>query len=251
MIENRTVIGSGASAALDPGSLEPGCGFRLVLFDIDGTLISTGGAGVKAFARALESEFGHLNGTEKIRFGGRTDTSLVREAFGHVGVDHTPRNVRRFFDAYVFWLDHLLHASTAGGPCAGVLRFLEGLRSLPAPPRLGLLTGNVRLGAEIKLRRYGLWEVFEMGAFGDDDEDRNGIARVARQRGAELLGHRLEGSDILVVGDTPRDIECGRAIEARVLAVATGGSKPDALREHRPDWLVNTLEEVDPLTLWT
>jgi phosphoglycolate phosphatase-like HAD superfamily hydrolase len=224
-------------------------GFRLVLFDIDGTLIHTGGAGVKAFARALESEFGHAHGTERIRFGGRTDSSLVRELFALVGVEHTPANVQRFFDAYVFWLDHLLNTSSAGGPCSGVCRFLEALRRLPDPPRLGLLTGNMRLGAEIKLRHYHLWDLFELGAFGDDDEDRNGIARVARQRGVELVGYPLEGADILVIGDTPRDIECGRAIEARVLAVATGGAEPDVLRRHDPDWLVANLEEVDATTL--
>jgi phosphoglycolate phosphatase-like HAD superfamily hydrolase len=223
---------------------------RLVLFDIDGTLIHTGGVGVKAFARALESEFGRANGTERIKFGGRTDTSLVRELFGHAGIEHTPEHVRRFFDAYVFWLDHLLTASAGGGACAGVLQFLEDLRGLPGPPRLGLLTGNIRLGAEIKLRRYHLWHEFEMGGFGDDDEDRNGIARMARQRGAELVGDDLRGNEILVVGDTPRDIECGRAIEARVLAVGTGGSNLETLAQHQPDWLVPSLQRDHLADLW-
>jgi phosphoglycolate phosphatase len=222
---------------------------RLVLFDIDGTLIHTGGVGIKAFARAIASEFGHTHGTEKIRFGGRTDPSLVRELFTHTGVAHTAENIDRFFAAYVFWLDHLLSESRAGGPCAGVLTFIHALRQLPDPPCLGLLTGNIRLGAEIKLRHYQLWDAFELGAFGDDDEDRNRIAAVAQDRGSRRLGRPLAGGEILVVGDTPRDIECGRAIDARVLAVATGGAPADVLREHQPDWLLPTLEAANPAEL--
>jgi len=218
---------------------------RLVLFDIDGTLIRTGGVGVLAFARALTSTFGRPDVTDRIRFGGRTDPSLVRELFGHAGVDPTPENLSRFLDAYVFWLDHLLTESRNGGPCPGVQMFLEQLRQLPQPPTVGLLTGNIRLGAEIKLRHYGLWDAFEMGAFADDDADRNRLAGIARDRGSALCGRELTGDEILVVGDTPLDIECGRAIGARVLAVATGGARTEVLREHRPDWLLPTLEEAN------
>jgi phosphoglycolate phosphatase-like HAD superfamily hydrolase len=218
---------------------------RLALFDIDGTLIRTGGAGIKAFAHALRSEFGRTHGTERIRFGGRTDTSLVRELFTYAGVDHTHQNVQRFFDCYVFWLDHLLRESAAGGPCPGVRSLLRQLQSLPQAPLLGLLTGNIRLGAEIKLRHYDLWDPFALGGFGDDDEDRNAIASVAQQRGAQALGRPLEGHEILVVGDTPHDIECGRAIGARTLAVATGGAATEELLAHQPDWLVTTLESAD------
>jgi phosphoglycolate phosphatase-like HAD superfamily hydrolase len=217
---------------------------RLVLFDVDGTLIHTGGAGVKAFARTLASQFGQPNGTDGIKFGGRTDPSLIREAFGNCGIPASPENFEHFFGAYVFWLDHLLASNPSGGACAGVWRLLDGLRALPQPPMLGLLTGNVRLGAEIKLRRYGLWEIFETGAFGDDDEDRNRIAAVAKDRGSRLLGTELTGDQIVVVGDTPRDIECGRAIDARVLAVATGGASFEYLKAHRPDWVVENLERL-------
>lgn len=217
---------------------------RLVLFDVDGTLIHTGGAGVKAFARTLASEFNQPNGTDGIKFGGRTDPSLVREAFTNCGIPATPENFDRFFGSYVFWLDHLLASNASGGAGAGVWRLLDDLRALPQPPALGLLTGNIRLGAEIKLRRYGLWEVFETGAFGDDHEDRNQIAKIAQARGSRLLGTELSGDQIVVVGDTPRDIECGRAISGRVLAVATGGATFEYLQAHRPDWVVEDLQRI-------
>jgi phosphoglycolate phosphatase len=222
---------------------------RLVLFDIDGTLIHTGGAGVKAFARALASQFQVHNGSEKIRFGGRTDTSLVRELFQYAGVPHTPENVNRFFDAYIFWLDHLMSEAHAGGHCPGVLNFIEAIQALPTPPVIGLLTGNIRLGAEIKLRRYALWDLFQTGGFGDDDEDRNRIAAVARERGSRLLGAPLRGSEILVVGDTHRDVACARAIDARMLAVATGPATVPELEAERPDWVVPTLEHAQAHTI--
>lgn len=222
---------------------------RLVLFDVDGTLIHTGGAGVKAFARTLASEFGIPEGTERIRFGGRTDPSLVRELFQHTRIAHTPENVRRFFDVYVFWLDHLLTSNRAGGTCPGVRQFLSGLANLPEPPAVGLLTGNIRLGAEIKLRHYNLWEEFRLGGFGDDHEDRNEIARIALDRGSRFLRRPLKGEETLVVGDTHRDVECGRAIGARVLAVATGAESLESLRTHQADWTAATLEGVEPATL--
>lgn len=220
------------------------CGvIRLVLFDIDGTLIRTGGAGVRAFGRAFETEFRIPNGTAQIKFAGRTDTGLAREMFLQHGVEPSPANLGRFFDSYVFWLDYMLWHS-GGGVIPGVWEFVQGLRAAPQPPAIGLLTGNIRLGAEIKLRHFELWEVFQTGAFADDHDDRNQIAAVARHRGSRLLNSDLRGEEILVVGDTPRDIECARAIDAKMLAVATGGAKADELRAHKPDWLVGDLTEV-------
>ncbi len=218
---------------------------RLALFDIDGTLIRTKGVGVEAFYRALGSEFGMADVRGLIRFGGRTDTSLVRELFGCCGIEHTPEHVHRFFDAYVFWLDHLLTESPSGSVCPGVLPFIETLAALPDPPKIGLLTGNIRLGAEIKLRRFGLWDRFETGAFGDDHEDRNEIALIARDRCGKTIGRPLSGDEILVVGDTVHDVACGRAIQARVLAVATGGASWSELEQSSPDWLVANLQEAD------
>src|SRR5208282_3661739 len=125
---------------------------QLVLFDIDGTLVHTGGAGIKAFAKTFATEFNALDGVERINFAGRTDVNLVREFFALHRIEATPDNFRRFFERYVFWLDQTV-AQSNGGACRGVLKFIGDLLSLPAPPMLGLLTGNIRLGAEIKLRR--------------------------------------------------------------------------------------------------
>jgi phosphoglycolate phosphatase-like HAD superfamily hydrolase len=222
---------------------------RLVLFDIDGTLVHTGRAGSRAFGKTIASEFKVPESVEKIRFGGRTDISLCRELFGLNNIPATPENFRRFFESYVFWLDHLVN-STNGEICRGVPEFICDLQALQNPPQLGLLTGNIRLGAEIKLRRYGLWELFETGGFADDSEDRNHIAAAVLERGRRVLGGNLRGEEIVVVGDTPHDIRCGKHIGAKVLAVATGGAKLEELQHHKPDWAVEDLARVSAKGIW-
>ena len=216
---------------------------RLALFDIDGTLVRTGGAGVRAFARTFASEFGAEDGFERLKFAGRTDPGLVREFFSFHAIPPTAENFSRFFDRYVFHLDEIMSQSQSV-VCPGVWDFLHQLQHLPAPPLLGLLTGNIRLGAEIKLRHLNLWDVFKVGGFGDDDEDRGRIAAVARDRGSRMLGKPLRGDEVLVVGDTPHDIRCARAIDARVLAVATGGSALEELKAHQPDWAIPDLQAI-------
>lgn len=216
---------------------------KLVLFDIDGTLVRTGGAGIEAFRKVFIAEFNATDGFEKLKFAGRTDTGLVREFFEYHKIPLTPDNTERFFEHYVFLLDHIL-SHGAPRPCNGVLAFITALKALPNPPMLGLLTGNIRLGAEIKLRHCGLWHIFETGAFADDSEDRDQIAAAARDRGSRLLGRKLNGQEILVIGDTPHDIRCGRFIGARVLAVATGGATLEELKSRAPDWAVEDLTRV-------
>src|SRR5258707_15802197 len=213
---------------------------RFVLFDIDGTLVHTGGAGVKAFRKVFATEFNAEDGFEQLKFAGRTDVSLVREFFTYHQIDPSPSNFQLFFERYVFWLDHILRESTSE-VCAGVWEFIEGLQALPQPPLLGLLTGNIRLGAEIKLRHFGLWDVFKTGAFADDHEERDHIAAVALDRGSRILGKNLKGSEIVVIGDTPLDIRCARAIGAKALAVATGSFGVEELKAHKPDLVAEDL----------
>lgn len=215
---------------------------RLVLFDIDGTLIRTGGAGVRAFAKTFASEFKLPHATEAVRFAGRTDVSLVRQIFIANKIEPDDENFSRFFEHYPYWLDHYLH-HLDGGPCEGVLDFIRGLEATRDKPILGLLTGNIRLGAELKLRRYSLWQHFAVGAFADDHEDRNCIAGIAFERGSKMLGEKLRGEEVVVIGDTGHDIECGKSIGAKTLAVATGGGKLHELRSHEPTWTTENLTQ--------
>lgn len=217
---------------------------RLVLFDIDGTLIASGGAGLHAFAAVARSSFGAPDGMEKVSFAGRTDVSIVREFFVSRGIPATDANIARFLDDYVFWLDYFLE-QRIGRVLPGVEAALASLAALPEPPVIGLLTGNIRLGAELKLRRYGLWSRFALGAFSDDHEDRGQIAVIARDRGNAWVGRSLCGEEVLVIGDTPHDIACARVIGAPCLAVATGGTPLEALRAHAPAYAVARLDDVD------
>jgi phosphoglycolate phosphatase-like HAD superfamily hydrolase len=216
---------------------------RLVLFDIDGTLIRTGGAGVRAFARTFASEFNLPHATQKVSFAGRTDVSLIREIFVANQIEPSQENFARFFDRYPFWLDHFLH-QLDGGPCEGIHEFIANLERHQEKPFFGLLTGNIRIGAELKLRRYNLWKHFVTGAFADDHEQRNCIAGIAYERGNQLAGRKLRGEEVIVIGDTPHDIECGKSIGAKVLAVATGGAKLDELTAHKPTWAVQDLTRI-------
>jgi phosphoglycolate phosphatase len=216
---------------------------RLVLFDIDGTLIRTGGAGVRAFEKTFAVEFSLDHGVERISFAGRTDPAIVREFFALHQVQPSARNFQNFFESYVFWLDYFI-GQLRGEILPGVKQFISGLRTLPNPPLTGLLTGNIQLGAEIKLRHHQLWEDFVFGAFGNDNEDRNQLACVAQQRGSRILGETVAGDEILVIGDTPLDIACSRAINARMLAVASGLHSLKQLRDAQPTWVVENLASV-------
>ena len=216
---------------------------RLVLFDIDGTLVHTGHAGTQAFAKTFATEFKLHHGTEKIKFAGRTDVSLVREFFRIHSLPETPEHFAQFFERYVFWLDQIL-ARSHTQICPGVRELIHGLRALPAPPVLGLLTGNIRLGAEIKLRHFGLWEIFQFGGFADDHEERDHIAAAALDRGRRVLGKNLQPQEIVVIGDTPFDVRCGKFIGAKTLAVATGGAKLEELKQLKPDWAVADLTHI-------
>jgi phosphoglycolate phosphatase-like HAD superfamily hydrolase len=221
---------------------------RLILFDVDGTLVHTGGAGVKAFARAFASEFGVQDGTQRLKFAGRTDVSLVREFFTLERIEPSTENFGRFFESYLRWLRQII-PDCKGGACRGVPEFFEALPGLPEPPLMGLLTGNIKDGARIKLERHNMWHKFPFGGFADDHEDRDQIAAAALRRGSQAFGRELRGDEVLVIGDTPLDIRCGRAIGAKVLAVATGGAPLEELERHKPDWAVPDLTHMAPSQL--
>lgn len=217
---------------------------RLVLFDIDGTLIKTGGAGEKAFAQVCEREFNVPDATKNLHFAGRTDPAIVRDFFKQFGIAQTPEHFARFFSAYVICLEKIL-ATLDGTVLLGARELIAAFQAMPHRPVIGLLTGNIKQGAQLKLSHYRLWDLFATGAYGDDHEDRNQIAVIARDRGAAIVGTPLRGEEILVIGDTPRDIECGRAIGAKILAVATGIFSIEQLRSHQAHWTASTLADID------
>jgi len=221
---------------------------RLVLFDIDGTLVSTGGAGMKSFGEAFEAAFGVADATAKIKFAGRTDYSIFRELCKLNGVEHTPENRESFFSHYLRLVDNHLDANE-GGPFPGVVRLLDDLTALPDAPVIGLLTGNIREGAKRKLSTYGLWDRFALGGFANDNEDRNLIAVAAAAKGSKYLERKLDGPEIVVIGDTPKDIACGKRIGARTVGVATGGATLETLRACEPDWAVADLSQLSAAEL--
>jgi phosphoglycolate phosphatase-like HAD superfamily hydrolase len=216
---------------------------RLVLFDIDGTLLLTNHVGITAFDRTLELMFGVQHGTRGLSFAGRTDTGLVRELFTKHKIDVTDENRRKFLDCYTHLLAEML-PHCKGVVCPGAVELMHELESLPDAPALGLLTGNFRLGAELKLLHFNLWHKFITGAFAEDNEDRNKIAHAALERGQKDLGKKLQGHEVVVIGDTPLDIACGRAIGAKVLAVATGNSPIGELAPYGCEWTVENLASI-------
>jgi phosphoglycolate phosphatase len=215
---------------------------RLVLFDIDGTLILTGGAGMKAFAEAFAEEFNLPHATEAMDFAGRTDRGLAYQVFRANHIEPTEANFGRFTKAYTQRLAKHLPADNTQ-PLPGVVELLDAIEAMPAPPELGLLTGNLPLGAELKLIHYNLWHRFEFGAFGDTTENRNDIARGALENAREKFPN-LSPSEILIIGDTPADIHCAQSINARVLAVATGNFSETQLAEYQPTFLAPDLTDI-------
>jgi phosphoglycolate phosphatase len=203
----------------------------LILFDIDGTLLLSGRAGLRAMTRAFEKTFGITNAFAGESFGGRTDSYLVSKALLGAGLADTPEQHERFRANYIPLLAEEIEQPGTGhkGLMPGARELLEALHD-HHHLHLALLTGNYREAAEIKLRHFELWDFFEWGAFSDDAADRNALVPIARSR-AETYDIPVEAIErVIVIGDTPHDIECARVAGARSIAVATGGLTVDQLR---------------------
>src|ERR1043166_2223779 len=218
---------------------------RLLLFDIDGTLINSGGAGIEALKLALRERFGIDDDLHDIEIAGMTDSGIVLTILKKHQIASTHENVAAFLDSYVHFLALEL-PRRKGALLPGVLELLEKLQSRKHLV-LALLTGNLSRGAQLKLDHYGVWHFFEFGAFADDHNDRNRLGPFARARAKEKHGREFSASEIDVIGDTPRDIACGRALGARTIAVATGTWSRDQLAEHQPDFLIDDLSEVETI----
>lgn len=210
---------------------------KLVLFDIDGTLIATEGAGKRAVTRALKDVFGST-GPEDYHFDGKTDPQIVRELMKLDGVDDKTIDAKmhRLLNVYIENLTYELRAPDKPRPrtLSGVPELLDALEAR-SDVVMGLLTGNIERGARMKLDAVGIeFSRFRVGAFGSDHERRPQLPAIARERCRRQTGAFVQGAQVVVVGDTPDDMTCGRALGAQAIGVATGRFSVPQLMEHRP-----------------
>ena len=216
---------------------------RLLLFDIDGTLINSGGAGIRALKLASTEQFGIEEDLQGIEIGGRTDSGIVRQILAKRGSPLSDENVRMFLDKYVRYLTRELPLCN-GRVLPGILELLTRFQSRSDITQ-GLLTGNIARGARLKLEHYGLWKFFAFGAYADNHHDRNELGAVACARALEKTGWQFPPDRVDVIGDTGHDIACGKAIGARTIAVATGSWSREKLAECQPDFLFDDLSKVE------
>src|SRR5205085_5072057 len=190
---------------------------RLLLFDIDGTLIHSAGAGIESLRRTLNERFRINDDLADIEIAGRTDSGIVLSILNKHRIPATNENIASFLDSYVHFLSQEL-PRPPGQILPGVVELLGTLKTR-ARLILAVLTGNISRGAQLKLEHYGVWHFFEFGAFADDHHDRNQLGPFAQARAREKHGHEFQADQIDVIGDTPRDIECGKAFGARTIAI--------------------------------
>lgn len=211
----------------------------LILFDIDGTLLTSGGAGETALRVGFKREFGLEEDLTGVPIAGRTDSGIARQVLHKHGLELSPANIERFFTGYLSELAAQL-PDRPGRVLPGICELLGVLRDRPGI-HLGLLTGNLERGAHIKLKHFGLDGFFPFGAFADDHHDRNALGPVALSRAADFHGFEFSAEQVWVIGDTEHDIACARAFGARAMAVATGNFSVDFLSQHNPDALFTDL----------
>lgn len=217
---------------------------RLVLFDIDGTLLSSGGVAARPFRAALERVFGATLPTEGYSFAGKTDPQIARDLLRMCGVEDAQitDRIAEVWEQYTAGLEaEIGGASVEVFP--GVRELLDQLEHEP-DAILGLLTGNLREGARLKLEAAGLgFGRFRVGAFGSDHADRSELPEVAIQRAEEAFGRRFAGKEVVIIGDTPLDVACGEHLGVRTIAVATGSYSEEQLRRCGPDFLFPSLAD--------
>ena len=207
----------------------------LILFDIDGTLVSTGLAGGDAMGRAFEEIHGVADAFAGIEMSGKTDPAILREAWEAAGIDPAQRDLKAFHDCYVGHLkDTLSEADRPRHLKPGLPGLLDAIAANENVV-LGLLTGNVVTGAQLKLESFGILHYFRIGAYGSDNEDRKALVPVAQLRARQYCVTYISPERTFVIGDTPRDIDCARAHGVQAVAVATGNYSLEDLKTHEPD----------------
>ncbi len=209
---------------------------RVVLFDIDGTLLLSGGAGRVAMEGALREVFGTA-GPREYRYDGKTDKLIVRETMRLSGFADAEIDARMdaVLELYVARLREALAEGTRRAYALPGVRAIVDAVDAADDLVLGLLTGNLVVGAEAKLRAVALEPArFRVGAFGSDHEERPRLPPIARERASALLGYEVPGERLVIIGDTPADVQCGRGVGARAIGVATGGFSVEELWAHEP-----------------
>jgi phosphoglycolate phosphatase len=205
----------------------------LILWDIDGTIIVSHGAGVRAMERGFTARFGRPCDLSKIDWAGRTDRWITSEVLRHNDLPDSPENIQAYLESYLSHLPIELANGPQGQVLPGILELLETLHH-HAHIAQGLLTGNLQRGAQFKLTHYQVWHYFEFGAFADDSPLRNDLGPHALRRAGEKHGVEFSPENTFIIGDTPHDIECGKVIGAKTIAVATGNYSLAELQSHAP-----------------
>ena len=206
---------------------------HLILFDIDGTLVHCGATPRRIFKQALLEVFGTAGPIDAWIFDGKTDPMIVRELMAEAGVPCSREMTERALFLYSEALQKELPKAPDKKIYPGVRELLEELGKHPV--LLGLLTGNIKRGARAKLESLDLWKYFQFGAFADDAAGRKELAEIAVQRAFELSGREFTGKQIVIVGDTEHDINCGRHLGVKAIGVGTGRSSAAKLLEHGAD----------------
>lgn len=220
---------------------------KLILFDIDGTLLSTRGAAKRAFHRAMLEVYGTAGPIATHPFDGKTDPQIVRELLEVDGYDDNRihAGVAALWDAYIRELEvELARPDHATDVLPGVLELLRALEEERANAVVGLLTGNIERGAALKLASAGI-DPFPFGAFGSDCARRDGLPAIAVERALALTGRSFRGREILVIGDTPADVRCGRSLDVHAVGVATGRHSELDLRAAGAHTVLPDLSETD------
>lgn len=219
---------------------------KVLLWDIDGTLIRSGRAGHRAMNAAALDVFGLQEAFADFDFGGRTDPWVLDLLCQRHRFEAPATTQENFYQIYLEHLRRELHNPLAH-TCVGIRETLAHFHSAPGIAQ-GLLTGNIVAGARAKLEHFGLWHYFAFGAFADDSGERNRLGPIALDRARQHLGHTdLAPTDLIVIGDTPHDIACARAVGAYCVATATGGFTYNELAVHQPDLLVRDFADAQPL----
>lgn len=220
----------------------------IVLYDVDGTLITTGGAGRRALEVAFEEAFAR-SGIFDFSFAGMTDRAIVRGGLRASGLDEDDANLERVMAVYLDVLRREVAAAERYFVHAGIIRSIEALLDAGSGFAVGLGTGNVEAGARIKLDRAQLNDYFAFGGFGCDAEDRAELIAAGARRGAERLGEPLDRCRLVIVGDTPKDAAAAHANGGECIAVATGGCTRQQLDACGARWVLDDLAAVDILDL--